>query len=470
MWIALSARYPMAFDEGFHMGIVKIYSHQISPILTQQPPGPAPYGALTTDPSYLFHYLMSFPYRLLDSIFENKMLVIVILRALNVAFFAGGLILFRRLLLKTKATPGIVNLTMMFFVLVPVVPLLAGQINYDNLLMLIAPLNMLMALRFRDQYIKTKRPNLPLLLSTIGLGLLGSLVVFVYLPILTAITLYLFFVLWRLKPKKTSLFRLLAGSWRKTGRVVQVLLVGFFILSTGLFVQRYGVAIVRYHNLIPQCGQVLTVDQCQAYGPWARNYRLAHSKPVETSANPAYFAGGWLFGMFLRSFFSINGPGTVANYDNEPPPPGITIAAIAVFVFGAALTIRYWRQLYAKNPALLFMLFVGFVYVVSLIARNYHDYVQLGSLVAINGRYLVLIILPVMLVIGQAYQLFLPRKWQAIVLSVTFLLFLQGGGFLGFLYDSTPDWYRSDSQNIVDINTLAHKFVSHFTVNWPLHD
>ncbi|MGC1177032.1 MAG: hypothetical protein WA843_03080, partial [Candidatus Saccharimonadales bacterium] len=28
-WIALSGRYPMAFDEDFHLGIIRLYAHHI---------------------------------------------------------------------------------------------------------------------------------------------------------------------------------------------------------------------------------------------------------------------------------------------------------------------------------------------------------------------------------------------------------------------------------------------------------
>ena len=68
LWFALSALYPMAFDEEVHFGIINIYAHQWSPFLAGQPAGADSFGAIARDPSYLFHYLMSFPYRLLEQI------------------------------------------------------------------------------------------------------------------------------------------------------------------------------------------------------------------------------------------------------------------------------------------------------------------------------------------------------------------------------------------------------------------
>ena len=72
VWIALSAVYPQAFDEEFHFGIIKVYSHHWSPFLTKQPVGGNPYGALARDPSYLYHYLMSFPYRFIYLFTHNQ--------------------------------------------------------------------------------------------------------------------------------------------------------------------------------------------------------------------------------------------------------------------------------------------------------------------------------------------------------------------------------------------------------------
>src|SRR5580692_8418743 len=64
VWIACSGRYPMAFDEDFHLGIIRLYAHHLSPFWNGQPAGADAFGAVSRDPSYLYHYLMSFPYRL----------------------------------------------------------------------------------------------------------------------------------------------------------------------------------------------------------------------------------------------------------------------------------------------------------------------------------------------------------------------------------------------------------------------
>lgn len=465
-WIAISARFPMAFDEDTHLGIIKLYAQQWSPLFAHQVPGPAPYGALTRDPSYLYHWLMSWPYRWLASWLSNQMLVVILLRFINIALFASGLVLFRKLMLRAKASAAIVHTTLLFFVLVPVVPLLAGQVNYDNLLMLLVPLNVLFALWFRDRLLKTKKCSAVLLLNTVSLGMLGSLVKFAYLPIFTAVVVYIMYVLWRFAGSMRKSADLWHRHWQVAPNVHKLSAGAVFVVSLGLFLQMYGVNIVKYHNIIPQCGQVLRVERCMAYGPWARNYLYAQNN-TSHGGNPMAFAGGWVWGMFDRSFFAINGPNGPAPYDNKSPLPVISMAAIGVFGLGALLLWRYRRQVFFGNAVLNLMLFVSGIYLVALVGRNYHDYWQLGHLVAINGRYLVLIMLPILLAMALAYRQFLSRQQAAVLLVVVYLLFLQGGGTVTFIYSSNAYWYWPGSPWVQRLNERAQQIIRPFIVHWP---
>src|SRR5438270_1670989 len=131
-WIAASGRYPMAFDEDFHLGIIRLYAHHLGPFWAGQPESADRFGAVARDPSYLYQYLMSFPYRLINVFTHDQTIQIVILRVLNIGLFASGLVLYRRLFLKTGISRPVVHACLLVFVLLPIVPLLAGQINYDN--------------------------------------------------------------------------------------------------------------------------------------------------------------------------------------------------------------------------------------------------------------------------------------------------------------------------------------------------
>jgi hypothetical protein len=301
----------------------------------------------------------------------------------------------------------------------------------------------------------------------LSLTMLGSLVKFAYLPIGAAIAVYVSFLFWRSAKSPRKLLLATRKDWFASSTLRKTTVLTVFVVSLGLFVQMYGINLVQYHNVTPQCGQVLGVQRCLSYGPWARNYQYAQQHVSSGVGNPAYFAGGWLYGMFYRSFFAINGPGGPGTYDNKPPLPIMAITAAGVCSFGLFLVWRYRRELFTHDAVLNFLLFVSGAYLIALLGRNYHDYLQLGHLVAINGRYLVLIILPVLLVIGMAYRRLLSAGWQGTLLVVGLALFLQGGGALSFIYDSNANWYWPNNETILRGNQHIQQVIEPFIISWP---
>jgi hypothetical protein len=466
VWIALSARYPMAFDEGYHLSIIQLFSHQWSPLILHQPGGAQPYGDVTRDTSYLYHWLMSYPYRILISNFSFKTTVIV-LRIINVTFFTAGLVFFRRLLLKTKAPKALVNVSVLFFVLIPIVPLLAGQINYDNLMILILSVNLLMVVRFRDQ-LQKKKLNLGLLMAIFSLACLGSLVKFPYLPILTAITLYLIYNLWLFaRLPRHRFWRDVSKAWFTMPKVRRLAVAALLIISCGLFIEMYGVNIVKYHNITPQCNQVLSIKRCLNYGPWVRNYQYSlEPKPKNYSPDPVVFMGGWVQGMFLRTLFAINGPGEPASYQNFKPLPLISLATIVVFGLGVLLAGRYHKIIFSRDPVIVMLLFICFSYIISLIAKNYYSYLEFGRLLAINGRYLLPVLLPIMLVIAMAYRQFLSDSRRIMLLGCVLLLFFQGGGAITFIAQSNINWYWPNDRLALHLNQRAQKLLRPVLFDW----
>lgn len=462
-WIALSSRFPMAFDEGTHLGMIELYSQQLGPFMQHQPPGPAPFGEIVHNPSYLYYWLMSFPYRWLHGSLDLQTLV-VFLRFINIAFFTGGLLLFRKVLQKTKASAAVIHVTLLFFVLIPTVSLLAGQVNYDNLLFLLLAWNLLLVLQFRELLLRKKICNIGLLLSTLAVAMLASLVKYAYTPILAGIVLYLIFLLW-------SSRKSVRKSWRKNWLTAPALqkysVLAVFVLLFGMFVSMYGVNLAMYHRIAPKCDQVLNAERCMAFGPWARNYQYGQQVPANINPNPLLFTGGWLQGMFDRTFFVINGPTGSEPYHNKPPLPLMSVAAIAIFISALYPIVRYHRQLFRGDPVLGILLFITFVYGLALWGRLYYTYLQYGRLVAINGRYLLLVILPVLLLFVLAYRQWIPSRSRGWLLAILLLLFMQGGGIISFIYFSNPNWYWTDNPTVQRINHNTQQLVRPFIVNWP---
>ncbi len=445
LWIALSGLYPMAFDEDFHLGIISIYAHHISPFLAAQPEGSAQFGAVARDPSYMYQYLMSFPYRLIGLFTNDQTVRVLILRFLDIGLFAWGLVLFRRLMLRTGASRAIVHVCLLVLVLLPVTPLLAAQINYDNLFFPLVALALLWAADLAST-IGKRRMDAALVLRLTMLCLFTSLVKYAFLPIFAVIALYLAL-------KAVSMF----GSWKElrsafmislrsaSKLAVTLLLVGLAV-SGLLFAQRYVVNALRYHTPVPACDKVLSVDECSAYGPWARDRHYKQTK-TGTDHNPVIFMGDWLYGMWLRTFFAVDGPGT--RYQTRGPLLFPGISAIIFTVSGMVLVAVYGKRVFRRygGSALTLMALASFFYVAVLWLDNFAAYVSTGQPVAINGRYLLPVMLPLLLIgaLSAGECLRGQEKAKMAVAALGVLSLLWGGGALTYILRSNDAWYRDNA-------------------------
>ncbi len=463
-WIALSGRYPMAFDEDFHLGIIRLYAHHVGPFWSSQPPGGNAFGAVARDPSYLYHWLMSFPYRMVSMFTHDQTIQVLWLRAINIGFFAAGLAVYRQLLLKTGASRAIVHVCLLIFVLVPVVPLLAAQINYDNLLFPAFGLTLLLTARFDERLARQKRIDAPLLLAVLLACLLTSLVKYAFLPAFAAIVIYLGIRLRSYLISPRTLWREFSKSMRRFGAFSSVLLVAAVLVASGLFIERYGINMVRYHTPIPDCSKVLSVKACSQYGPWIRDYNSSLNS-VDEEHNPAVFAADWFYGMWLRSFFAVDGPAT--DFQTRGPfiVPGIS--AIVFAGVSVVLAAAYGRCILRRfnAPVLRLLAAVVALYIVALWLDGYRAYVHAGRPVAINGRYLIPIFLPVFLIGALAVGEFCKRYPQNLKLfigGIALLTMLWGGGVLTYILRSNDAWYWHN-QAVYDANHAVQHIIGPIT-------
>jgi hypothetical protein len=216
----------------------------------------------------------------------------------------------------------------------------------------------------------------------------------------------------------------------------------------------------------------MSIQQCAGYAPWQRNYAASLHK-ISVDTNPLRFALGWAYRMSVGLFYTSSGGARNAYYVSVNPLPTIFIGAGLLFALGVVLTILYRRVIFDRYHGLKFLLFVIVVYVISLWLRNYHDFINLGQKVAINGRYLLPVALPVIIIIGLAYQQWMsrwPNYWQLAALVLTLLIFSQGGGALTYIVDSNPAWYWQTSSLPMRLNRAAQRIVKPFIlIKTPLH-
>jgi len=443
-WIALSGRYPMAFDEDFHLGIIRLYAHHISPFWSNQPAGADIFGAVSRDPSYLYQYLMSFPYRLISVFTHDQTIQVLILRFINIGLFVWGLTLYRRLLLKAGASRAVAQACLLVLVLIPIVPLLGAQINYDNLILPLTAGVLLLTLHLDEELRVKKRLNLAVISELAIVGLLASLVKYAFLPILLAIALFIAVRWWQYR-RTVPLRSAVKESWRRIGRKTRLGLGIGLIAALGLFGQRYAVNLVRYHNPVPDCSQVLSIKQCSAYAPWIRDYdfALANVQPLSGHHLRLTFTHTWLYGLWLRTFFAVDGPGTQFETRGPLLLPGL--AAIVFAVIGGLALLSQAPKLFHRQgrPALWLFGLVSVLYLGALWQDEYKAFVKTGQPVAINGRYLLPVLLLIFLLVAMSLNRLLKGRelLKAALLGAAVVCLVWGGGAMTYILRSNDSWY-----------------------------
>jgi hypothetical protein len=466
VWIAVSAAYPQAFDENFHFGLIKVYSHYWLPFLSHQPANANAYGAVARDPSYLYHYLMSFPYRIIALVIHGQIGQVIALRFINIGLFATGLLLFRRVLVRVGMSRSLANCSILVFSLIPIAPQLAAQITYDNLLFPLVAWSILMTFTATDQ-LRARKPSARTLLSLLSLCILTSLVKYAFMPIFLGIVVFLSIVAYkayhfRIKQLGSHIWK----SWLAQSKRAKILLVIVTLISIGLFIQRDGVNLIEYHKIQPNCQTVLSVKACSAYSPWFYNYNNHNTvlKGHISFTNPVSYTLEWFYWMWYRLFFAVNGP--TSGFKNYPPLPLPSAAAILLAASGAFATVRWRRRIFKGNIYMVLLFVVSALYVLALMAQGYSTYRYTDVLENMNGRYLLPILLFVAAIIGKALSIELRNSSSRKVIFVVAIvvLFLQGGGIFTFIARSDNTWDVNNTA-VVKVNNAARHITNPVLVN-----
>lgn len=439
IWIALSGAYSMAYDEYLHFGVIKIYTHQWSPFFATQPPGADAYGALTRDPSYMYHYLMSFPLRIFAHYVHAFAAQIIFLRLFSIAFMAAGILVFRRAFKLAGVSRLVNNLALCFFLMLPVVPFMAAQVNYDPMILLVTALALFFTIFLVKGVNDTHELRLKPLVWLASLSLFGSLVKYAFLPILLGLSAFLIVFLWR---NRRHWWPSIAPQLRKLRNLSGAFAILFLLLTSGLFIERYGVNIINYHTPTPECDQVIGLKQCLAYEPFARNYtfKTGHYDLPDTKIM-RYPIDEWGPNMLRTMYF------VVGNKENKYPagqPLPLAIRAGYVVIIGGSLLVLVRIKWLLKQSVYLRLFFVLIVlYMAILYIQNFSDFLHTAVAVAIQGRYL-MPIMPMLLVLVAMTAVDTFRKWRPVVgvslVVILGLTTLQGGGLAPWLLRSHDNW------------------------------
>lgn len=462
-WIAVSSQFPQAYDEGYHYGLIQVYSHQWSPLIHHQAADTYSLGEITRYPSYFYHYLMSFPYRVLAKFFYSQDSIIIALRFINIAFLAGAVIAFRRVLLTIKPSRALVHTTLFAFVALPITPYLAAQINYDNLLLLLTSISVLLTMQFIVDLHKINTFNTTRLMQFVIVTCLASITKYSYLPILVALSasILVSVYLWR-KQTKQSVLKTFANSFTKLSLPVKIALVGLLIISSGLFVERLGYNAAVYKDPDPACQRILSSQACSHYNVWQRNYTLAHTHTPHVDTRQILQFGKVWYASTTHGLF------TVFDAHSEIPAQPFKVlrrTSVAIAGVGMLLIMLNWRSMRKLGYPLWISIGATAVYLSVLLTHNYSDFTHYGVPVAIQGRYLlpILPIIMLLICIGFSYALKNRHTIKALLLVLVFALFTQGGGALTYISRSDETWYRNNA-TVINMNSSANTFLKRIVV------
>jgi Ca2+/Na+ antiporter len=446
-WIAITSIYPMAFDEEFHLGLIKIYATSWMPYGIQHTSDMAQFGAATADPSYLFHYLMSFPYRLFHALGVQETVIIIIFRLMNLAFIVGGLAVFRKAFLKAGISASISHLALLLMTLIPTFVMLAAQINYDNLLFLVVAWSVYLLVSMTQSVRQKKQISLTSAwLLTISV-LLGMSIKYAFLPIALGLFIWsvgLVVISVRNNQLNITCYakKFFSQFWRLPTKV-RIGLILASVLSL-FFASHYITNHATYGSAIPSCEQVFNEDECAAYGPWNRNrmYVAERDPSFKPLAYPMYMATEWIPGMTERLTFAV--AGKTNGFQTKAPLPAVVFSFVALTIVGVICMVVQIAKRRFDWFGILSLLLFG-IYVAVLSAQLYGDYVETAQPVAINGRYLILLLPLVAVVLIQSihrtFEHVSPGVKSLVAIIILLVILIGGAGASTYILQSEAHWY-----------------------------
>lgn len=422
VWYAISY-VPSIFDESYHIGVIRLYANQFSPIIHVQGSEWDYLGAVSRSSSYLYHYVLSYPLRFIQLFTSNQTVHVMALRGINVGIFIAGLVIFRKIFTEfTKVHRSVINLTLLFFVMTPMVAPLVGAVNYDNMVFLLFSLALWLALKV------IKKPNIVDLMWLLIVGLSGALVKFYFLGLFVPLIVYVVYSLLR-KDKKITLV-VLKNQLLKTSWLFKITTISLLLILTGLFIERPIMNFVRYGAFEPQCEQVLGKDRCMANYTAARNMKALENKDPN-------FKPQSLLGYSTKVWSPIIVRTQVNILYWKKALPVIKVLYLLFAIVTVALVALHIRYILRNGSYRLFIILIV-SYTVILLLYLYKSYVTYAEPVAISSRYLIPILPLFIFFTAHLSAKFLKNfpKLLTGLLLITCFLFLQGGGMVSFIVNN----------------------------------
>ncbi|MDQ5885803.1 MAG: hypothetical protein QG628_200 [Patescibacteria group bacterium] len=444
IWYAVSY-VPSIFDEAYHVGVIRLYANQFSPIIHVQGSEWDYLGAVTRSSSYLYHYVLSYPLRFIELFTNNQTIHVLFLRSINIGIFVTGLVIFRKIFTDfTRVHRSVINLTLLFFVMTPMVAPLVGAVNYDNMVFLLFSVALWLALK------AINKPNIVYLSWLLVIGLMGILVKFYFLGLFAPLLIYVIYSLLRNEGSKTLYS--LKIQFAKASWFFKISIVGLLLLLTGLLIERPVMNFVQFGAFEPKCEQVLSKERCKANLTAARNMEALENR--DPNFKPKSLVG---YSAKIWSPIIVRTQVNILYWKKALPVINALYLLFAVAtIFLIALHIKYILR---NGTYRLFIILIA-SYTLILLLYLYKSYVTYAEPVAISSRYLIPIMPLFMFFTAHLTTKFLRNfpKMLVGVFIVTFFLFLQGGGMTSFVANNDESLMWKNN-TVVKMNKKAKMFV-----------
>jgi hypothetical protein len=440
----------IAPDEHRHIANILFYAQRsvaAGPIIDSVPTRDLAMGEVLRFPSYAYYYVMSFPVKLMLHESVPYGWVVVSLRLVNVVFGALGLVAVRRLVEAIGFSAPTAVLTTVLLAFTGRYVWQSAAVSYDAPATTLFLVCLLLTVRY------VRDPASAALGGAVVAGAWAIITKYTFLPfVVVAIVLAIVLVAQRdglrraLDPRRAA-SDLATDLRRRTVRTTARLVA--FVVAAVVLVERYGINLVRYRQVNPDCDKLHTHQQCLTFDIYARNYAFerVHDLDIVTgksqpSVDALEFVGRWCT-TYLQSIFFYRDRNSAWVLD-----PGVALLGTVVFVAACLALLLTLRKL-LRSRAVVWAFAVAAVYVVAMFVFNVRTVLQLDQELAFSGRYLVPV-LPIVYAFALAAGLVawrsLPdglRRVAVVPLAVVVLvvLVLYSAPVAFFANARDPSWY-----------------------------
>jgi hypothetical protein len=294
-------------DEDFHFSSIQYYANESlaqGPFLTNQDPSTIPeVRSIERIVAFLYHYLLSFPTRLMNVLSISEGFQIFILRMINVLIGLASLFFLKKILDKINLNKLHTNLTIVLFSFTGMFVWLSAAINYDNLANLLFLIFCLWVINTIKNPTNTVNPILVIIF-----GLLLGLTKHTFLPISAIgilVALYYF-----LKSNVWSLDKIIGKIKNDYGlnKIKYVVLVVILLFTSLVFIERVGTNLIAYNSIQPNCYVFHEVEECNENSLYLGHYerRMLHDDQGGREALEVKLfshTGEWLNRYYNRLYF-----------------------------------------------------------------------------------------------------------------------------------------------------------------------